>query len=121
MARFEREAKGLAALNPLNIAAICGVEDAGSTDALVTELAEGPTLADRIASGLIPLAEVLPIARQIAGALEYAYEHGMVHRDLKPANIKVAPDGCVKVLDFGLVRGSGRRGRQKQHQQFVLY
>lgn len=104
MARFEREAKFLAALNHPNIAAIYGVEDAGSTDALVMELAEGPTLADRIASGPIPLAEALPIARQIADALEYAHEHGLVHRDLKPANIKVSLDGCVKILDFGLAR-----------------
>lgn len=104
MERFHREAKFLAALNHANIAAIYGVEDAGSTDALVMELAEGPTLADRIASGPIPLAEALPIARQIADALEYAHEHGVVHRDLKPANIKVSREDCVKVLDFGLAR-----------------
>src|SRR5215469_8480368 len=104
MARFEREAKLLAALNHPNIAALYGLEDCGSIDALVMELAEGPTLADRLSAGPIPIAEALPIARQIADALEYAHEHGVVHRDLKPANIKVAPDGSVKILDFGLAR-----------------
>jgi serine/threonine protein kinase/Tol biopolymer transport system component len=104
MARFKREARLLASLNHSNIAAIYGVEDSESTDALVMELAEGETLAERIASGPIPLAEALPIALQIANALEYAHEHGVVHRDLKPANIKISPDDTVKILDFGLAK-----------------
>ncbi|HTG51093.1 MAG TPA: serine/threonine-protein kinase, partial [Gemmatimonadales bacterium] len=104
LARFEREARLLAALGHAGIASIYGVEDAGSTPALVMELVEGPTLAERIAQGPLPPEEVLPIARQLADALEYAHEHGIVHRDLKPANIKLRPDGTVKVLDFGLAR-----------------
>src|SRR5216110_2413692 len=100
MARFTREAQVLASLNHPNIAAIYGVEEG----ALVMELVEGPTLADRIAQGPIPIDEALPIARQIAEALEYAHEKGIVHRDLKPANIKLRPDGTVKVLDFGLAK-----------------
>jgi Tol biopolymer transport system component len=109
-ARFEREAQLLAALNHPNIAAIYGFEDGldaypvGTGPALVLELVEGPTLADRLARGLIPLDEALPIARQIADALEGAHKHGIVHRDLKPSNIKVRPDGTVKVLDFGLAK-----------------
>src|SRR5206468_2108982 len=98
MARFAREAQVLASLNHPNIAAIYGVEDR----ALIMELVEGPTLAERIAKGALPLDEALPIARQIAEALEYAHERGVVHRDLKPANVKVTPEGRVKVLDFGL-------------------
>ena len=89
MARFAREAQVLASLNHPNIAAIYGVEDR----ALVMELVEGPTLAERIARGPIPLDEALPVALQIAEALEYAHEHGIVHRDLKPANIKLTPEG----------------------------
>jgi serine/threonine-protein kinase len=104
MARFEREAKLLATLNHPNIASIYGVEESGSTDALVMELAEGPTLADRLRSGPIPLHEALPIAGQIAGALEYAHERGVVHRDLKPANIKISREDTVKILDFGLAK-----------------
>ncbi len=104
MARFEREAKLLASLNHPHIAAIYGLEESSSTNALVMELVEGPTLADRIAAGPIPLDEALPIAKQIAEALEYAHDHGVIHRDLKPANIKVKPDGTVKVLDFGLAK-----------------
>jgi serine/threonine-protein kinase len=100
MARFESEAKVLASLNHPNIAAIYGVEEC----ALILELVEGTTLADRIALGAIPLEEALPIARQIAEALEYAHEHGIVHRDLKPANIKITPQGRAKVLDFGLAK-----------------
>jgi eukaryotic-like serine/threonine-protein kinase len=92
MARFRREAKLLASLNHPNIAAIYGVQDSGSADALVMELAEGSTLADRTRQRPIPTDEALPIARQIAEALEYAHEHGVVHRDLKPANIKISPD-----------------------------
>jgi len=107
MARFEREAQFLAALNHPNIAAIYGLEDSGATRALVMELVEGPNLADRIVQGLIPVDEVLPIARQIAEALEYAHERGIVHRDLKPANVKVKSDSSVKVLDFGLAKALG--------------
>jgi len=153
MARFEREAQLLASLNHPKIAAIYGLEESGATRALVMELVEGPTLAERIgrtaasarpkagsasparAAGAgsgakasagsgaktsergvssggarkaaIPLDEALPIAQQVAEALEYAHEHGVVHRDLKPANIKVTPDGCVKVLDFGLAKAMG--------------
>jgi Tol biopolymer transport system component len=104
MARFEREAKLLASLNHPNIAAIYGLEESGPTRALVMELVEGPTLAERIAAGPIPLDEALPIAKQVAEALEYAHDHGVIHRDLKPANIKVTADGTVKVLDFGLAK-----------------
>ncbi len=104
MARFEREAQVLASLNHPNIAAIYGLEDSGPVRALVMELVEGPTLADRIAQGPVPLDEALPIARQIAEGLEYAHENGIVHRDLKPANVKVTSDGKVKVLDFGLAK-----------------
>ena len=104
MARFQREAQVLASLNHTNIASIYGLEDSGGVRALVMELVEGPTLADRIRQGAIPLEEALPIAKQIAEALEYAHERGIVHRDLKPANIKVTHDGKVKVLDFGLAK-----------------
>jgi serine/threonine-protein kinase len=104
LARFKREAQVLASLNHPHIAAIYGFEDSGSTHALVLELVEGPTLADRIAKGAIPLDEALPIAKQIAEALEAAHEQGIIHRDLKPANIKVRDDGTVKVLDFGLAK-----------------
>ena len=104
LARFEREAKVLASLNHPNIAAIYGLEESEGTRALVLELVEGPTLADRIKRGPIPLDEALPIAKQIAEALEAAHEAGVIHRDLKPANIKVRDDGTVKVLDFGLAK-----------------
>src|SRR5258705_7745708 len=104
VARFTREAQVLASLNHPHIAAIYGFEDSGKTHALVLELVEGETLADRIARGPIPLDEALPIARQIAEALEAAHERGIVHRDLKPANVKITPDGTVKVLDFGLAK-----------------
>src|SRR6187455_3281804 len=87
LARFKREAQVLASLNHPNIAAIHGFEDSGETHALVLELVEGPTLADRISAGAIALSEVVPIARQIVDALEVAHEHGIVHRDLKPANV----------------------------------
>ncbi len=104
LARFEREAKVLASLNHPNIGGIHGLEESGDTRALVLELVEGPTLADRLAQGPIPVDEVLPIASQIAEALEAAHEAGVVHRDLKPANVKVRSDGAVKVLDFGLAK-----------------
>ncbi len=104
LARFEREAQVLAALNHPHIGAIYGLQESESVTALVLELVEGPTLADRIVQGALPLDEALPIARQIAEALEAAHEAGIVHRDLKPANIKVRPDGTVKVLDFGLAK-----------------
>jgi serine/threonine-protein kinase len=111
LARFQREAQVLAALNHPNIAAIHGLEDSVPNQrALVMELVEGPTLAERLASGPaasargLPLDEALHIARQIAEALEAAHELGIVHRDLKPANIKLRPDGTVKVLDFGLAK-----------------
>ena len=103
-ARFAREARLLASLNHPHIGAIYGVEDAGDVRGLVLELVEGPTLADRLKAGPLPLAEVLAIARQIADALDAAHERGIIHRDLKPANIKIAPDGVVKVLDFGLAK-----------------
>src|SRR5271155_4755216 len=105
MARFQREAKVLASLNHPNIASIYGLEDSSTTHALVMELVEGPTLADRIKSGPIPIDESLRIAKQITEALEYAHERGIVHRDLKPANVKVTSDDAVKVLDFGLAKG----------------
>ena len=122
LARFGREAQVLASLNHPNIAAIYGVEEG----ALVMELVEGPTLADRLATGALPLDEALAIARQIAEALLAAHEAGIVHRDLKPANIKVRDDGTVKVLDFGLAkaldqgsgigdRGSGGGGEFADH------
>ena len=104
LARFQREAEVLARLNHLNIAQIHGLEKSDGTTALVMELVEGPTLADRIAQGAIPIDDAVPIAKQIADALEAAHEQGIIHRDLKPANIKVRPDGVVKVLDFGLAK-----------------
>ena len=111
LARFQREAQVLASLNHSGIAAIYGIEEdeAEGTRALVLELVEGPTLADRIAQGPIPLDEALPIAKQIAEALEAAHEAGVIHRDLKPANIKVRDDGTVKVLDFGLAKALDTR------------
>src|SRR6202162_5490321 len=104
MARFQREAQVLASLNHPRIGAIYGFEDSGGVRALVMELIEGLTLADRIARGAIPVDEALPIAREIAEALEAAHDRGIVHRDLKPANIKITSDGNVKVLDFGLAK-----------------
>ena len=104
LARFQREAKTLASLNHPNIAAIYGLEDSDRLTALVMELVEGDDLSHRIARGAIPIDEALPIAKQIAEALEAAHEQGIVHRDLKPANIKVRSDGTVKVLDFGLAK-----------------
>ena len=104
LARFQRQAQVLASVSHRYIAAVYGLEEADDTRALVLELVEGPTLADRIAKGPIPLDEALPIAKQIAEALEAAHEAGVIHRDLKPANIKVRDDGTVKVLDFGLAK-----------------
>jgi serine/threonine-protein kinase len=122
MARFQREAQVLASLNHPNIAAIYGLEESGGVRALVMELVEGPTLADRMAqggvgAGLVPaqgrpqgaplqIDESLQIARQIAEALEAAHEKNITHRDLKPANVKVIPEGTVKVLDFGLAKAA---------------
>ena len=113
LARLRREAQILASLNHPNIAAIHGFEDGGDIHALVLEFVEGETLADRIARGPVPLDEALPIAKQIADALEAAHDQGIIHRDLKPANIKIRPDSSVKVLDFGLAKlaeggGSGK-------------
>jgi serine/threonine protein kinase/Tol biopolymer transport system component len=107
LARFEREAKTLAALNHPNIAHIHGFEDSTAVPALVMELVEGPTLADRIATGARPIDETLKVAAHIADALAAAHEKGIVHRDLKPANVKITPDGVVKVLDFGLAKAAG--------------
>jgi len=114
VARFAREAQALAALNHPNIATIYGLVEAPSADAgapgsssvqaLAMELVEGDDLSALIARGPLPLADALPVARQIAEALEAAHEQGIIHRDLKPANIKVRPDGTVKVLDFGLAK-----------------
>ena len=104
LARFKREAHLLASLNHPNIAAIYGLEDAGSTPAIVMELVEGPTLAERIAGQPLGVDDALSIARQIVSALDAAHERGIVHRDLKPANIKLRADGTVKVLDFGLAK-----------------
>ncbi len=104
VARFTREAQVLASLNHPHIAAIHGFEDSGKTHALVLELVEGETLAERVARGPMPIDEALPIARQICEALEAAHERGIIHRDLKPANIKITPDGVVKILDFGLAK-----------------
>jgi serine/threonine protein kinase/tetratricopeptide (TPR) repeat protein len=104
--RFQREAEVLASLNHPNIASIHGLEKSNGIIALVMELVEGPTLADRIAKSAIPIDEALPIAKQIADALQAAHEQGIVHRDLKPANIKLRPDGTVKVLDFGLAKST---------------
>jgi Tol biopolymer transport system component len=104
LTRFRREAQVLAALNHPNIAQVHGFEDSNGIQALVMELVEGPTLAERIAEGPIPLPEALPIAKQIAEALAAAHDQGIIHRDLKPANVKVRDDGTVKVLDFGLAK-----------------
>jgi Tol biopolymer transport system component len=109
LARFEREAQLLASLNHPHIAAIHGLEESSGTRALVMELVDGTTLADRLANGAMPLDEALPIARQITEALEAAHDAGIIHRDLKPANVKVRSDGAVKVLDFGLAKALDSR------------
>jgi Tol biopolymer transport system component len=110
LARFQREAEVLAALNHPNIAAIYGLEKTEDFTALVMELVEGEDLSAHIARGAIPLGDALPIAKQIADALEAAHEQGIIHRDLKPANIKVRADGTVKVLDFGLAKAMDPAG-----------
>ncbi len=110
LVRFQREARVLASLNHPHIGAIYGLEEADGVRALVLELVEGETLANRIARGPIPVADTLAIARQIAGALDAAHEKGIIHRDLKPANIKITPDGIVKVLDFGLAKATAGDG-----------
>ena len=116
LARFEREAKTLASLNhPQHRGDLRAREDADGVHALVMELVDGDDLSQRIARGAIPLDEALPIAKQIAEALEAAHEQGIIHRDLKPANIKVRPDGTVKVLDFGLAKLASR-ARQARRQ-----
>src|ERR1700730_17109196 len=107
--RFEREARAIAALNHPNI---CTLHDVGP-NYLVMEFVEGPTLAERIASGAMGLEEALRIARQIGDALEAAHEQGIVHRDLKPGNVKIKPDGLVKVLDFGLAKVGGAPASQQ--------
>jgi eukaryotic-like serine/threonine-protein kinase len=104
VARFQREAQLLASLNHPNIGAIHGLEDGAGVRALVLELIEGDTIADRIRRGPLPADEAVAVARQIAEALEAAHERGVIHRDLKPANVKITPDGKVKVLDFGLAK-----------------
>ena len=104
LARFTREAQLLATLNHPNIAAIYGLEESNRSRALVLELVDGPTLADRLSLGPIPLGEALTIARQVAEALEGAHDKGIIHRDIKPANIKITCEGVVKVLDFGLAK-----------------
>ena len=120
LARFKREAQVLASLNHPSIAAIYGLEESNGVQALVLELVEGPTLLDRISQGPIPLDDALPVAKQIAEALEAAHERGIIHRDLKPANIKVRHDGTVKVLDFGLAKAlapvaAGMAGDELSH------
>ena len=119
LARFQREAKTLASLNHPHIAAIYGLEESGGMTALVMELVEGDDLSQRIARGAIPLDEALPIAKQIAEALEAAHEQGIIHRDLKPANIKVRPDGTVKVLDFGLAKAMDASAAQSAARHVV--
>src|SRR5687767_3155024 len=104
LARFQREAEVLASLNHPHIAGVYGLEESDGVSALVMELVEGEDLSQRIGKGAIPLDEALPIAKQIADALEAAHERGIIHRDLKPANIKVRSDGTVKVLDFSLAK-----------------
>jgi len=106
--RFKREARLLASLNDPHIGIIYGFEEDKDTCALILELVEGETLADRLKTGPLPVAEVVRVARQIAGALDAAHGRGIIHRDLKPANIKLTPEGSVKVLDFGLAKRSGR-------------
>jgi eukaryotic-like serine/threonine-protein kinase len=114
LARFEREARVLASLNHPHIAAIYAIEEANGVRALVLELVEGPTLAERLNRGAVRVEEALAIARQIADALEAAHERAILHRDLKPANIKLTPDGAVKVLDFGLAKAFDTSGHRSE-------
>src|SRR5579883_1463306 len=113
--RFEREARAVAALNHPNI---CTLHDVGP-NYLVMELVDGPTLADRIKEGPLPLNEALKIATQVADALDTAHDRGVVHRDLKPGNIKIRPDGTVKVLDFGLAKMGGTPTAETDHSPTV--
>jgi serine/threonine protein kinase len=117
LARFQREARVLASLNHPNIAAIHGLEESDDTTALVLELVEGPTLAERLARGAIPVEEALTIGRQIVAALEAAHEAGITHRDVKPGNIKLRSDGTVKALDFGLAKVGPRPGAPPESSQ----
>src|SRR5688572_22245910 len=112
LSRFEREAQLLASLNHSNIAQIYGLEQLEGAACIVMELVDGETLADRLKKGPMPLDEALDVARQIADALGAAHERGIVHRDLKPANIKLAPNGTVKVLDFGLAKALGAKSSE---------
>ena len=123
MARFEREAKVLASLNHHHIASIHGLEEAGSMRALVMEVVEGPTLAERIQQGSIPIDEAIAIAKQMAEALEYAHERSIIHRDLKPANLKLTEEGDVKLLDFGLAKaleGDTGKAQDDSHSPTLL-
>ena len=104
--RFEREARVLAALNHPNVGAIYGLEEQDGSTYLVLELVEGETLAEKLLSGPLPIADALSVAVQVAAGLEAAHDADIVHRDLKPANVKVRPDGSVKILDLGLARVS---------------
>jgi Tol biopolymer transport system component len=113
LARFEREARVLASINHPHIAGIYGIEETGTTPALVLEMVEGPTLADRLTAGRIGVEEALAIGRQIADGLSAAHDKGIVHRDLKPANVKVTPSGLVKVLDFGLAKSDAGGSAQE--------
>ena len=112
--RFEEEAQALAALNHPHIGAIYGIEDSGDVAALVLELVDGVTLAERLAVGPLPFEEITTIARQLADGLEAAHERGIVHRDFKPANIKITTDGTVKILDFGLAKAAGEPAPMKR-------
>ena len=118
LARFEREAQLLASLNHPNIASIYGIEEADGVKALVLELVKGPTLAERIAKGRIPVDEAIAIAKQIAAALEAAHGDGVIHRDFKPANVMSTEDGQIKVLDFGLAKAL--QGDTPEHADAVL-
>src|SRR5262249_24460597 len=119
LARFQREAQFLAALNHPKIAQVYGLEQGVAPGAILMELVEGETLAERVKRGPVPLEEAIPIAKQIAAALEAAHERGVIHRDLKPANIKLTPDGTVKILDFGLAKamsGANANATARSHQ-----
>src|SRR5262249_20335251 len=120
IARFDREAKALAALNHPHIATLFGVEQSDGRHLLVMEFVDGNTLSDLLLSGPLPLDEALRIARQIAEALEAAHEKGIVHRDLKPANVKLTADGAVKVLDFGLAKAVESRSASLSGERELL-